>query len=168
MLTKCSDIPTSRARTSPISPVASQCSAHRSSLPSHWQCHYQGRNRSRGRVRHTQLEENRRPRLASRTRSYPNSRCTCNGKHQLPRRLLLHDHKMSECPAYEWSRADCRCTLMTEFRKGAPAHQQSLGRLLGVLDYLTHPACLGQAVQCLLESVQRSVSTSKSLQLDTC
>lgn len=36
--------------------------------------------------------------------------------------------------------------------------QQSLGRLLGVLDYDAHPHGLNSAVQCLLESVDHTVN----------
>lgn len=49
------------------------------------------------------------------------------------------------------------CTLIKEFGHGSPSLQQSLGRVLGVLDYDAHPHALPQAVDCLLESISSEV-----------
>ncbi|KAH0832066.1 hypothetical protein J3R83DRAFT_12974 [Lanmaoa asiatica] len=45
------------------------------------------------------------------------------------------------------------CTLIKEFRHGSPSLQQSLGHVLGVLDYNSHPRVLPEATDCLLESI---------------
>ena len=42
------------------------------------------------------------------------------------------------------------CTLIKEFRHGPPSLQQSLGHVLGVLDYNAHPHILPEAVDYLL------------------
>jgi hypothetical protein len=51
-----------------------------------------------------------------------------------------------------------RYTWITEYQNGSPALQQSLGRLLGVLDYKKYPTGLKNAVDCLLSSVDPSVA----------
>ncbi|KAF8133796.1 TBCD protein [Boletus edulis] len=43
--------------------------------------------------------------------------------------------------------------LIKEFRQGSPSLQQSLGHVLGVLDYDAHPHVLPAAIDCLLESI---------------
>lgn len=48
-------------------------------------------------------------------------------------------------------------TLIKEFRHGPPSLQQSLGHVLGVLDYDAHPHVLPEAVDCLLESISSEV-----------
>ena len=49
-------------------------------------------------------------------------------------------------------------TLIREFKAGSPALQQSLAMLLGVLDYSAHPHGLSEAIKCLMDSVDPSVS----------
>ncbi|KIJ62569.1 hypothetical protein HYDPIDRAFT_157330 [Hydnomerulius pinastri MD-312] len=49
--------------------------------------------------------------------------------------------------------------LIREFKDGSPSLQQSLGHVLGVLDYDAHPHGLKEAVDCLLESVSMESAT---------
>ncbi|KAF7288586.1 TFCD-C domain-containing protein [Mycena chlorophos] len=44
-------------------------------------------------------------------------------------------------------------TLIREMRKSGPAVQQSLGRVLGAMDYDAFPTCLPDALSCLLDCV---------------
>ncbi|TFK40548.1 TBCD protein [Crucibulum laeve] len=46
--------------------------------------------------------------------------------------------------------------LIQELQTGSPVNQESLARLLGVIDYNSHPASLKQAINWLLESVKPS------------
>lgn len=48
-------------------------------------------------------------------------------------------------------------TLIREFRNGPPPLQQSLGHVLGVLDYYAHPHVLPEVVDYLLESISSEV-----------
>lgn len=50
-------------------------------------------------------------------------------------------------------------TLIRDIRSGSPAMQQSLCRVLGVLDYDAYPHGLEDAIKCLLGCVDRSVRT---------
>ncbi|KAF9013516.1 TBCD protein [Cyathus striatus] len=49
---------------------------------------------------------------------------------------------------------DCVNDLIKELKGGSSTSQQSLGRLLGLIDYNTHPRCLHKAVECLLDIVK--------------
>lgn len=52
-------------------------------------------------------------------------------------------------------------TYIADFRKAAPVIQQSLARLLGAVNYCNMPQdALEAAVNCLLESVDKSVGKS--------
>lgn len=42
---------------------------------------------------------------------------------------------------------------MHELKSAGPVVQQNLGRVLGVMDYDTFPACLPDALRCLIECV---------------
>ncbi|KAI9465506.1 TBCD protein [Lactarius psammicola] len=44
-------------------------------------------------------------------------------------------------------------TFIREFRSGSPTMQQSLARLLGLIDYKSHPHSLPEAIDCLVASV---------------
>ncbi|KAF8895385.1 ARM repeat-containing protein [Infundibulicybe gibba] len=46
-----------------------------------------------------------------------------------------------------------RSEHLTELSTGLPPVQQSLGRVLGVIDYNTHPNSLPEAIDCLLECI---------------
>lgn len=46
--------------------------------------------------------------------------------------------------------------FINDFRAGSPSMQQSLARLLGVLDYSAYPHALREAITCLLESVDKT------------
>ncbi|KIK69557.1 hypothetical protein GYMLUDRAFT_79682 [Collybiopsis luxurians FD-317 M1] len=52
--------------------------------------------------------------------------------------------------------------LIRELEKGTLTSQQSLGRLLGVIDYDSFPACLPQSIEALLKGVNRSTGPFKS------
>ena len=55
---------------------------------------------------------------------------------------------------------DCSAVLqrlVREFETGTPPMQQSLARVLGVLDYAAHPHGIVDAVRCLLRMVDRKV-----------
>jgi hypothetical protein len=47
--------------------------------------------------------------------------------------------------------------LIAEFGTGSPTLQQSLGRLLGQVDYQAYPQTAPAAIACLLESVDSTV-----------
>ena len=47
--------------------------------------------------------------------------------------------------------------LIRDFETGSEPMQQSLARVLGVLDYLAHPHGIEKAVSCLLRMVNRKV-----------
>lgn len=51
----------------------------------------------------------------------------------------------------------CSFTLIRELKTGTIISQRSLGRLLGVIDYDSYPACLSQSIDVLLEGVNRTV-----------
>ena len=63
---------------------------------------------------------------------------------------------------------DGLCTLIREFRHGPPSLQQSLGHVLGVLDYDAHPHVLPEAVDCLLESISSEVRSRIPSTVSTC
>jgi hypothetical protein len=48
-------------------------------------------------------------------------------------------------------------TFIKEFRSGSPTMQQSVARLLGLIDYKSHPHSLSEAIECLVASVVPSV-----------
>lgn len=48
-------------------------------------------------------------------------------------------------------------TFIREFRSGSPTMQQSVARLLGRMDYKSHPHSLSEAIDCLVASVVPSV-----------
>ncbi|KAI6166541.1 TBCD protein [Pisolithus thermaeus] len=50
-------------------------------------------------------------------------------------------------------------TYIREFKRGLPPLQQSLGYLLGVLDYHAHPHVLSEVVECLLDNVSMESAT---------
>ncbi|KIK93339.1 hypothetical protein PAXRUDRAFT_145292 [Paxillus rubicundulus Ve08.2h10] len=56
----------------------------------------------------------------------------------------------------------CGCTLIREFKYGSASLQQSLGHVLGVLNYDAHPHGLAEAVDYLLESVSPESATKIS------
>jgi tubulin-specific chaperone D len=45
------------------------------------------------------------------------------------------------------------CTFIRDFRSGSPTMQQGLARLLGLMDYQSHPHALPEAIDCLVASV---------------
>ncbi|KAH9049928.1 TBCD protein [Lactarius hengduanensis] len=47
-------------------------------------------------------------------------------------------------------------TFIREFRSSSPTLQQSLARLLGLMDYKSHPLSLSEAIDCLVTSVAPS------------
>ncbi|KAI6114406.1 TBCD protein [Pisolithus sp. B1] len=51
------------------------------------------------------------------------------------------------------SLTDCSSAVQRYFKRGLPPLQQSLGYLLGVLDYHAHPHGLSEVVECLLDNV---------------
>ena len=57
---------------------------------------------------------------------------------------------------------DCSAVLqrlVNDFEKGTPPMQQSLARVLGVLDYAAHPHGVENAMRCLLRMVDRKVTS---------
>ncbi|KAI9058356.1 TBCD protein [Trametes sanguinea] len=54
--------------------------------------------------------------------------------------------------------------LIREFEKGSPQMQQSLARVLGVLDYSAHPHGVQKAVDCLLRMVNRKGGGSSNVE----
>ena len=57
---------------------------------------------------------------------------------------------------------DCSAVLqrlVNDFEKGTPPMQQSLARVLGVLDYAAHPHGVENAIRCLLRMVDRKVTS---------
>ncbi|KAI0251997.1 TBCD protein [Lactifluus subvellereus] len=46
-----------------------------------------------------------------------------------------------------------KSTFIRDFRSGSPVMQQSLARLLGLMDYKSYPHALPEAIDCLVESV---------------
>ena len=62
---------------------------------------------------------------------------------------------------------DCSAVLqrlVREFEGGSPQMQQSLARVLGVLDYAAHPHGMQDAVRCLLRMVDRKVGRALPFQ----
>jgi tubulin-specific chaperone D len=53
--------------------------------------------------------------------------------------------------------SSCDYTFVREFRSGTPLMQQSLARLLGVMDYKSHSHALTEAIDCLVASITPSV-----------
>lgn len=51
-------------------------------------------------------------------------------------------------------------TLITDLKRSSPLTQQSLARVLGCFDYLSHNNGLGPALACLLDVVDPSVRVS--------
>jgi len=48
-------------------------------------------------------------------------------------------------------------TFIRDFRSGSPTMQQGLARLLGLMDYTTHPHALLEAIDCLITSAMPAV-----------
>ncbi|KAI6099571.1 TBCD protein [Pisolithus croceorrhizus] len=57
------------------------------------------------------------------------------------------------------SLTDCSSAVQRYFKRGLPPLQQSLGYLLGVLDYHAHPHGLSEVVECLLDNVSMESAT---------
>ncbi|KAI6129812.1 TBCD protein [Pisolithus croceorrhizus] len=57
------------------------------------------------------------------------------------------------------SLTDCSSAVQRYFKRGLPPLQQSLGYLLGVLDYHAHPHVLSEVVECLLDNVSMESAT---------
>jgi len=54
------------------------------------------------------------------------------------------------------------CKLITEMKRGSPVMQQSLAKMLSVVNYNRHPQSLPTAIAYLLDSVKTDVSAFKS------
>ncbi|KAJ7095891.1 TBCD protein [Mycena belliarum] len=103
--------------------------------------------------------------LLAQTITLPEINLQSNSAVQIWRKLLDFGLKHRSIPVQEEAAAamgavsrlvDCSAVvnrLIHELKTGSVAMQQALGRMLGVVDYDTYPACLPDALRCLLDCI---------------